>query len=32
MSSNVRQIDPQCKIIDHLTLPQLETIIAPQVI
>jgi hypothetical protein len=32
MSSNVRQIDPQCKIVDYLTLPQLETIIAPQVI
>jgi Insertion element 4 transposase N-terminal/Transposase DDE domain len=32
MSGNVRQIDPQCKISDHLGLPQLETILPPQVI
>jgi len=32
MSVNVRQIDPQCKIADYLTLPQLETILSPHVI
>jgi hypothetical protein len=32
MSHSVRQMDPQCKIVDYLTLPQLETILAPQVI
>src|SRR5258708_29430228 len=32
MSSNVRQIDPQCKIADHLSLPQVETIIPAHVI
>ena len=32
MPVTVRQIDPQCKIVDYLTLPQLETIIPPQVI
>jgi hypothetical protein len=32
MSVTVRQIDPQCKIAQYLTLPQVETIIPPQVI
>jgi hypothetical protein len=32
MSLTVRQMDPQCKIADHLTLPQLETILPSQVI
>ncbi len=32
MPGTVRQIDPQCKLADHLTLPQLETIIPSQVI
>ena len=32
MSVTVRQIDPQCKPAQSLTLPQLETIVAPQVI
>jgi hypothetical protein len=32
MSVTVRQIDPQCKIAHYLTLPQVETIIPPQVI
>ncbi len=32
MSATVRQIDPQCKLVDSLTLPQLETIMTPQVI
>jgi Insertion element 4 transposase N-terminal/Transposase DDE domain len=32
MSESVRQLDPQCKIADHLTLPQLETIIAAHMI
>jgi len=32
MSVNVHQIDPQCKIVDQLTLPQLETILPSQVI
>jgi len=32
MHVTVRQIDPQCKMVDYLTLPQLETIIPPQVI
>jgi Insertion element 4 transposase N-terminal len=32
MSVTIRQIDPQCKIAHYLTLPQLETIIPPQVI
>ena len=32
MSLSVRQLDPQCKLAQSVTLPQLETIIAPQVI
>jgi hypothetical protein len=32
MTLTVRQIDPQCKPADHLTLPQLETILPAQVI
>src|SRR5258707_12875015 len=32
MSVTVRQIDPQCKIADHLSLPQVETIIPAHVI
>jgi Insertion element 4 transposase N-terminal len=32
MSASVRQIDPQCKIADYLSLPQMETIIPSQVI
>ena len=32
MPVSVRQIDPQCKIADYLTLPQLETILPPHVI
>jgi len=32
MSPTVRHIDPQCKLVDYLTLPQLETIIPPAVI
>ena len=32
MSGSVRQIDPHCKPADHLTLPQLETIIPAHVI
>jgi len=32
MPSSVRQIDPQCKITDHISLPQMETIIAPHLI
>lgn len=32
MSASVRQIDPQCKLAEYLSLPQLETIIPPQVI
>jgi len=32
MSASVRQIDPHCKVADHLSLPQLETIIPAQVI
>lgn len=32
MPESVRQIDPQCKTLDHVTLPQLETIIPPHVI
>jgi Insertion element 4 transposase N-terminal len=32
MSVTVRHIDPQCKPAQYLTLPQLESIIAPQVI
>ena len=32
MSVNVRQMEAQCKIAASLTLPQLETVIAPQVI
>jgi len=32
MSVTVRQIDPQCKPAEYLTVPQLETIIAPEVI
>lgn len=32
MSVSVRQIDPQCKIADHLSLPQLETIIPMHVV
>jgi Insertion element 4 transposase N-terminal len=31
MSGTVRPIDPQCKPAEYLTLPQLETIIAPEV-
>lgn len=32
MSMSVRQLEPQCKLAHYLTLPQLETIIPPQVI
>ena len=32
MSASVRQLDPQCKMADYLTLPQLETIIAAHVV
>jgi hypothetical protein len=32
MSGSVRQIDLDCKVADHLSLPQLETIIPAQVI
>jgi Insertion element 4 transposase N-terminal/Transposase DDE domain len=32
MSVNVHQLDPQCKIADYLTLPQLETIIPAHVV
>src|SRR5436309_7595583 len=32
MPVSVRQIDPQCKIADYLTLPQVETILPPHVI
>jgi Insertion element 4 transposase N-terminal/Transposase DDE domain len=32
MSVSVRQLDPQCKIADYLTLPQLETIIPVHVV
>ena len=32
MSLTVRQLDLPCKPADHLTLPQLETILPPQVI
>ncbi len=32
MPVSVRQIDPQCKMVDHLTLPQLETIIPAHVV
>ena len=32
MSLSVRQIDPQCKPADYLTLPQVETILPPQMI
>jgi len=32
MSVTVRQIDPQCKVADHLSLPQVETIIPAHVI
>src|SRR5947209_13501707 len=32
MSVTVRQIDPQCKVVDYLTLPQVETIIPAHVI
>ncbi len=32
MSVSVRQIDPHCKVADHLTLPQLETIIPAHII
>src|SRR5712692_631071 len=32
MPVTVRQIDPQCKPADYVTLPQLETILPPQVI
>ena len=32
MSVSVTQIDPQCKIADYVTLPQLETIIPPHAI
>ena len=32
MSASVRHIDPHCKVADHLSLPQLETIIPAQVI
>src|SRR5436305_1129554 len=32
MSTSVKQIDPQCKIADYMTLPQLETIIPPHAI
>src|SRR5579859_588001 len=29
---SVRQIDPQCKLAQYVSLPQLETIIAPHVV
>jgi transposase IS4-like protein/DDE family transposase len=32
MSPTVRHIDPQCKLVEYLRLPQLETIIPPAVI
>jgi hypothetical protein len=32
MSGSVRQIDPQCKLADHLSLPQLEPIIPMHVV
>lgn len=32
MPVTLRQIDPQCKPAQYLTLPQLEPIIAPEVI
>jgi Insertion element 4 transposase N-terminal/Transposase DDE domain len=32
MPSTIRSLDPNCKPADYLTLPQLETILAPQVI
>src|SRR5947209_17465640 len=32
MTVTIRQIDPQCKLADYVTLPQLETILPPQVI
>ena len=32
MSASVRHIDLDCKVADHLSLPQLETIIPAQVI
>ena len=32
MSVTVHQIDPQCKIVDGISLPQLETIISAQMI
>src|ERR671929_163658 len=30
MSLTVRQLDPQCKLADLVSLPQLETILSPQ--
>ena len=32
MTVTIRQIDPHCKLADYVTLPQLETILPPQVI
>ena len=32
MPTTIRSLDPDCKPADYLTLPQLETILAPQVI
>jgi hypothetical protein len=32
MPTSVRQIDPQCKLADYLTVPQLETIIPPHLL